>query len=142
MAKKFITLEDVLGKDTSVLTATKQGVFPADKLGDIPYTCPDNEELVQMRKDCRVYDKDGDYEVDSEKLMVRLIIKAVDKDTRSSFTFANKELLAKLDVVTADAAVQKLLLPGEINEMAAQIQTDMGFGKKAEAEREEAVKNS
>lgn len=142
MAKKYLTLEDILGKDAAELMAAKQGEFPTERLGVIPYTCPDNEELVKMRKDCRVYDKTGDYEVDSEKLMVRLIVNAVEKDTRSSFTFANKELLNKLGVVTADAAVQKLLLPGEINEMASEIQTDMGFGKKAEEERTEAVKNS
>jgi len=140
--KKYITMEDILGKDSNELLVEKQGEFKTERVGVIAYACPENDELAKMRKDCRVYDKHGDWEVDSEKLMVRLIVTAVDKDKRSTFTFANKELLTKLGVVTADAAVQKLLLPGEINEMAAQIQTDMGFGKKAEDERAETVKNS
>lgn len=142
----FVTLEEILGKDNAVLTAVKQGEFKSEKLGLIPYTAPDQEEFKQIKKDCIKQVKDGTggirTETDDDKLMLRLIIRAVDKDTRSGFTFANKELLQKLEVSTADQAVSKLLLPGEIVEFALDIQDAMGFGKKAEQEREEAVKNS
>jgi hypothetical protein len=81
-------------------------------------------------------------ELDDDKLMVKVIVTAVDKDQRSNFTFANKDLLKKLGVVSADEAVSKLLSPGEIYNMAMEVQELSGFGPKAKKNTEEAVKNS
>ena len=86
-------------------------------------------------------------DLDDDKLMIRIITAAVAKDDRSTFTFASKELIKKLqqkypDVVTADQAVSKLLSPGEIYKLAVEIQNISGFGQKAAEETKEAVKNS
>lgn len=146
MAKKFLSLEDVLGKDTEALTAVKQGEFETDKLGAVPYTAIDQPEYKQIKKDCVRMVPSGtggmEPEVDEDKMMVRVVIRAVDKDQRSSFTFANKQLLEKLGVTTADEAVAKLLAPGEIVNFAVAIQNDSGFGKKAAKEVQDKVKNS
>lgn len=144
--KKMVTLEDILGRDSAVLTAVKTGDFEAEKLGTVPWAAPDDEEFKQIKQDCRKQVPDGtggiNFEVDEDKLMRRLVIRAVDKDTRSNFTFASKQLLEKFEVKTADQVVGRLLLPGEIVEFAVEIQNAMGFGKKADKERENAVKNS
>ena len=143
--KAFVTLQLVLGTDKETLTAAKQGIFPCEKLGLVPFTALTDEEFKAARNDCKVPVPDGTggmkIEVDDDKFMKRLIVKTVDKDTRSDFTFANKDLLKHLDVVTADQAVGKLLAPGEIVEFAVEIQTAMGFGKKAEQQVEADVKN-
>ena len=74
--------------------------------------------------------------------MVKIIILAVDKDTRSNFTFASKALLEKLNVRTADAAVGSLLSPGEIVNFAVAIQNASGFGAKKQKQDADAIKNS
>lgn len=143
---KFISLEDILGKDVEVLTAVKQGAFETEKLGAVPYTAIDYTEYKQIKKDCvrMVPNRTGgmEPEVDDDKMMLRVVISAVHKDTRSTFTFANKELLAKLGVTTADEAASKLLSPGEIMNFAVAVQGDSGFGQMATKERQDDVKNS
>jgi hypothetical protein len=144
--KKYISLEEILGKDNEELTAVKQGEFESEKLGLIPFSAVEHSEYKQAKKDCIKQVPNGtggmDAELDDDKLMIRLIITAVEKDSRSSFTFADKQLLNKLDVATADAAVAKLLSPGEIYNMAVDIQNLSGFGAKKKKEDSEAVKNS
>jgi hypothetical protein len=146
MSKKYISLEEVLSKDTATLTAVAQGEFETEKLGAVPYTALDHSEYKQIKKDCVKMVPNGtggmDPEVDDDKMMVRVIIRAVDKDERSSFTFANKALLEKLGVTTADEAVAKLLSPGEIINFAVAVQNDSGFGQKAKKEAQDKVKNS
>lgn len=146
MSKKFISLEEVLGRDTEALTAVKQGEFETEKLGVVPYTALDHTEYKQIKKDCVRMTPNGtggmDPEIDDDKMMVRVIIRAVDKDQRSSFTFANKQLLEKLGVTTADEAAAKLLSPGEIINFAVEIQNASGFGQKAAKEAQDSVKNS
>lgn len=143
---KFINLEDILTKDIEVLTALKQGEVEVEKLGAIPVTAIDNPEYKQVKKDCMKMVPNGTGgmypEVDDDKMMIRVIIAAVDKDKRSNFTFANKQLLEKLGVTTADEAVTKLLSPGEIVNAATDIQELSGFGQKAKKAREEEIKNS
>lgn len=143
---KFISLEDILGRNEDELTALKKGEIEAEKLGTIPVTAIDSEEYKQIKKDCMKMVPDGTGgmypEVDDDKMMIRVIIAAVDKDDRSNFTFANKQLLDKLGVVTADAAVSKLLSPGEIINAATDVQQLSGFGRKAKKAQEEEVKNS
>jgi len=145
-AKKYVTLEDILGKDLAELTALAKGEFATEKLGVIPFTALDHTEYKQAKKDCMKIVPNGTGgvvpDLDDDKLMLKTIIAAVDKDDRSSFTFANKQLLEKLGVATADAAVAKLLSPGEIFKMAIEIQNISGFGQKAQEELKEAVKNS
>lgn len=143
--KKFVTLEDILGKDSAELTALNKGEFDTDKLGLLPFTAVDHAEYKAAKKDCMKMVKDGTGgmtpELDDDKLMIRLVVAAVDKDDRSSFTFADKALLAKLGVVTADGAVGKLLSPGEIYKLAVEIQNISGFGEKVKEEVKEEVKN-
>lgn len=144
--KRYLTLEDILGKNEDELVTLSQGELELDSLGTIPFTSIDHSEYKQIKKECVKMEPNGTGgmtpDVDEDKMMVRLIIQAVDKDTRSSFTFANKELLAKLGVKTADQAVNKLLKPGEIVNFAVAVQNASGFGAKAKKETEEAVKNS
>lgn len=144
--KKFISLEDVLGKDTAELTALKKGEFDSEKLGPIPYTAIEHPEYKQAKKDCMKMVPTGDGgmqpDLDDDKLMVKVIITAVDKDDRSNFSFASKELLKKFGVQTAEAAVGKLLSPGEVYRFAMEVQNLSGFGKKKAKEDKEAVKNS
>jgi hypothetical protein len=152
----FITLEEILGRDNDALTAVKHGEFETEKLGLVPYTAIDQPEYKQIKKDCVRMVPNGtggmDPEVDDDKMMVRLVIRAVDKDTRSNFTFANKALLEKLTeanakegkppVTTADEAVSILLSPGEIVNFAVSIQNDSGFSQKAKKDTQDKVKNS
>ena len=137
----YLTLEDILGKDEADLTAVAQGEFQTAKLGLLPFSAIDQLEFKQAKKDCTIKHKDRTEEVDGDRLALLVIIKAVDKDKRSNFTFADARLLQKLNVHTAEAAVVKLLSPGEIYKMADEIQDLSGFGPKAEQEIEEAVKN-
>ncbi|MED3571964.1 phage tail assembly chaperone [Cytobacillus praedii] len=144
---EFISLEDVLGKDVSDLERLKQDVIEVEKLGgQLPITGLTNPEFKQIKKDCKSFVPDGTggmrTDVDDDKLMIRVIIKAVDKDKRSSFTFANKQLLEKLGVTTADQAVEKLLSPGEITKAAVKVQDASGFGNAVQKEVKEEVKNS
>jgi hypothetical protein len=143
---KFINLEDILTKEVEVLTALKKNEITAEKLGLIPVTAIDSPEYKQIKKDCMKMVPNGTGgmypEVDDDKMMIRVIIAAVDKDERSNFTFANKQLLDKLGVTTADDAVTKLLSPGEIVNAAADIQDLSGFGQKAKKAQEAEVKNS
>lgn len=145
MGNNFTTLDKILSQDTEELTSLKKSEFEAEKLGLIPYTAIDHSEYKKNKKECVKMVPDGtggmEPDVDDDKLMVKLIIDAVDKDDRSDFTFANKDLLKKLDLVTAEAAVSKLLQPGEIYEFAVDVQNLSGFGKKAKKEQEEEVKN-
>lgn len=144
--KKYISLDEVLGKDNAELEEVKQGEFEAEKLGLIPYSAVDHSDYKQAKKDCITHVPNGtggmDTDLDDDKLMVRLIIAAVAKDKRSSFTFANKQLLNKLGVAAADQAVSKLLSPGEIYNLAIDIQNLSGFGERKQKEDAEKVKNS
>lgn len=143
---KFINLEDILTKEVEQLTALKKGEIEAEKLGTIPVTAIDNSEYKQIKKDCMKMVPNGTGgmvpEIDDDKMMIRVITAAVDKDERSDFSFANKQLLDHLGVVTADEAVAKLFSPGEILYASADIQEISGFGKKAKKAQEEEVKNS
>lgn len=148
MDKKYVSLEEILAKDDAALNEVKQGEFEVEKLGTIPYSALDHKEYKQAKKDCMQMvsapDKSGAMvpDLDDDKLMIKVIVAAVDKDQRSSFTFANKALLDKLGVATAEAAVGKLVAPGEIYKWAVDIQNLSGFGQKAQADLKEEVKNS
>lgn len=143
--KHFLTLEDILGRDNEDLTPLCEDEFETDKLGTIPFTSIDHDEYKQAKRDCVKITPDGNggvkTDVDDDRLMVKLVVLAVDKDKRSNFTFANKSLLQKLGVMTAEGAVVKLLKPGEIVNFAVKIQNASGFGKKKQKEDSEAVKN-
>ena len=144
--KSFLSLEEILGKDTDELKAVACGEFETEKLGLVPYSALAYTEYKQAKKDCVKFTPDGSggmkTEIDDDRLMVKVVLAAVDKDKRSNFTFANKALLDKLDVVTAEAAVGVLLAPGEIVNFAVEIQNASGFGKKKQKEDSEAIKNS
>ncbi|WP_332648898.1 phage tail assembly chaperone [Lysinibacillus sp. 54212] len=144
---KFLSLEDVLGADAGDLQKLKQDAISCEKLkADIPVTALENKEYKTIKKDCMQFVPDGTGgmkpDIDDDKLMIRVIIAAADKDTRSDFSFANKQLLDKLAVTTADQAVEKLLSPGEIFNAAMVVQDISGFGKKAKKAVEAEVKNS
>lgn len=144
---KVISLEDVLGKDAADLQQLKQDMIDVEKLGGaLPVSALENPEYKTIKKDCMTFvtDKTGGMkpEIDDDKLMLRVIVAAVDKDKRSNFTFANKKLLEKLGVTTADQAVEKLLSPGEIFNAAMVVQDISGFGQKAKKAAKEEVKNS
>jgi hypothetical protein len=120
---QYATLDAILAKDAKELTALKQDVFTTERLGDVPFTAIDYKEFKTAKTDAMKMVKDGTGgmvpDVDEDKLMIAVIISAVEKDQRSDFTFANAQLIAKLqkedpNVVTAAHVVQKLLLPGEI----------------------------
>jgi hypothetical protein len=145
--KKYsLSLEDVLGKDDKELTALKKDDFETEKLGVVPFTAIEHEEYKQAKKDCMKMVPDGtggmQPDLDDDKLMSKIIIAAVGKDDRTNFTFANKELLKKLGVATAEAAVGKLLSPGEIYRLAMKVQNLSGFGQPAKKQAEDEVKNS
>ncbi len=144
--KSFLTLEDILGKDANDLKAVPQGEFETEKLGTVPFTALTYAEYKQAKKDCVKYTADGSggikTDIDDDRLMVKVVLLGVDKDARSNFTFANKALLEKLDVVTAEAAAGVLLSPGEIVNFAVAIQNASGFGKKKQKEDSEEIKNS
>lgn len=148
---KFATLESILGKDTEALTALKQGVFTSERLGDIAFTAIDYKEFKQAKTDSIKMVPNGTGglvpDVDEDKLMIEVIVLAVEKDKRSDFSFANSQIIAKLqesdpNVITATHAVQKLLLPGEIYVFATEIQGLSGFGPQAAKEAKEDIKNS
>lgn len=143
---KFLNLEDILTRDAEELTALQKGEIDSVKLGAIPVTAIDNDEYKQIKKDCMKMVPNGTGgmypEVDDDKMMLRVVIDAVDKDDRSNFTFANKKLLDHLGVTTAEQAVEKLLSPGEILHAATEIQDLSGFTQKAKKAQEEEVKNS
>lgn len=142
----FLSLEDILGRDTDVLKAVQEGDFAAEKLGTVPFQALTHSEYKQAKKDCVKFTPDGNggvkTDVDDDRLMVKIVILGVDKDKRSTFTFASKPLLEKLDVVTAEAAVGVLLSPGEIVKFAVKIQNASGFGESKQKENSEAIKNS
>lgn len=143
---KFTSLEDILGKDAEVLTALKTGEFYTAKLGLLPFTAIDQTEYKNAKKDSMkmVPNRTGGMEpdLDEDKLMALVVIAAVHKDQRSTFSFASKALLEKLGVVTAVDVLAKLLAPGEIQNFAIEVQTASGFGPKAQKEVEDDVKNS
>jgi hypothetical protein len=148
--KKYVSLEDILSRDAEELAELKTGEFQTEKLGLIPFTALEQSEFKIIKKDARKQVSDGKggqtIDVDEDKLAVRSIIAAVDKDKRSSFTFANRELIQKLQqkdsaVTTADDVVSKLLSPGEIYRFANEIEKTSGFSKEAKEETEAAVKN-
>jgi hypothetical protein len=144
--KTFLSLEDILGKDTAELRAVAAGEFETEKLGLIPYSAITYPEYKQAKKDCVKVEPDGSgglkTEIDDDRLMIKIVLAGVTKDTRSNFTFANKALLEKLDVATAEAAVGVLLSPGEIVNFAVAVQNISGFGKKKAKEDADAIKNS
>lgn len=147
MPKNFITIEEILNADIAALKAVKEGEYETEKLGLLPFQALSQAEYKQAKNDSMKIIKNAsrgavDFDFDDEKLKVRIIVQAVNKDERSTFTFANKALLDKLGVVTADQAVEMLLSPGEIHNIAMEIQDLSGFGAKAQKENEEAVKNS
>lgn len=143
---KFLSLDDVLGKDAEELSNLKQDTIDIEKLGEVPVTALDNAEYKTIKKDCMTFvtDKTGGMkpDIDDDKLMIRVITAAVNKDKRTDFSFANKKLLEKLGVATADQAVEKLLSPGEIFNAAMVVQEISGFGNKAKKQAKEEVKNS
>lgn len=141
----FVSLDMILGRDHAELVSLAQDVVESAKLGKIPVTALDNEEYKTIKKDCMTFKKVGNRmqpDLDDDKLMVEVLIAAVDKDKRSDFTFRNKELIAKLGVVTATQAAEALLSPGEIFKGAIVVQDISGFGEKAEAEAKKEIKNS
>lgn len=145
-APTFLSLKDVLGRNKDELTSVKLDSFETEKLGVVPFSSIEFEENKQIKKDCMKMIPNGTGgmtpDLDDDKMMIRVIVAAVDKDQRSDFTFANKELLAHLGVTTADEAVQKLLSPGEIYRFAMKVQDASGFTDKAKKEQKDAVKNS
>lgn len=145
-APKFLSLEEILGKDTEELTREAQGQFITSKLGTIPFTAISYDDYKQAKKDCVTYDQDDNgviqTKVDDDKLMTKIVILAVDKDKRSDFTFANGALLKKLGVFTAEMALGKLLSPGEIVNFAVKVQNASGFGTKKKKQVKDSVKNS
>ena len=145
-APKFLSLEEILGKDTEELTREAQGHFTTSKLGTIPFTAISYDDYKQAKKDCVTYEQDDNgviqTKVDDDKLMTKIVILAVDKDKRSNFTFANGALLKKLGVFTAEMALGKLLSPGEIVNFAVSVQNASGFGTKKKKQVKESVKNS
>lgn len=145
-APKFLSLEEILGKDTEELTREAQGHFTTSKLGTIPFTAISYDDYKQAKKDCVTYEQDDNgviqTKVDDDKLMTKIVILAVDKDKRSNFTFANGALLKKLGVFTAEMALGKLLSPGEIVNFAVSVQNASGFGTKKKKQIKESVKNS
>jgi hypothetical protein len=144
--ENFISLEQVLGRDTTELSTATEGTFTTKTLGNIPYTSVDFEEYKAMKKACTKMVPNGTggmtQDIDDDKLMIMLIVEAVDKDKRSTFTFRNGELLKKIGKLTDEGAVKFLLKPGEIVNFAIAIQNASGFGKKAQEAASEAVKNS
>lgn len=143
---KFISLEMVLGTDSEALNPETQGEFNVDRLGTIPFTSINQDEYLTIKNACvkQVPNGTGGMtpKVDDDKLMRLLLIEAVHKDGRSTFSFRNKELLAKLGVNTDEGAVKRLLKPGEVQKAAVKIQNASGFGPEAEKEDSDAIKNS
>lgn len=149
--KNFVTLDAILSKDNEALALINQGEFESQKLGCIPFTAISHDEYKTAKRSCMsfVKQKGGRMapEMDDDKLMVLVIVAAVDKDTRSDFTFASKKLFDKLkaaglEVNTAEGAVKALLSPGEIHNFAIEVQDTSGFGPQAAAEDAEEIKNS
>lgn len=142
---KYLSLEDILGKENEELQSLDMGEFTTRKLGTIPFTAISYAEYKQIKKDCIKAVPNGTggmtREIDDDKLMLRVIVAAVDKDTRSTLTFKNKKLLEKLGVVTADEAVENLLDAGEVVLLASEIQDVSGFTEKTQQEEADAVKN-
>lgn len=145
-APKFLSLEEILGRDTEELTKEAQGHFTTSKLGNVPFTAISYDDYKQAKKDCVTYEQDDSgiiqTKVDDDKLMTKIVILAVDKDNRSNFTFANGALLKKLGVFTAEMALGKLLSPGEIVNFAVAVQNASGFGTKKKKQVKDSVKNS
>ena len=145
---KFATLEDILKTDNDKLAELTQGEFKVKKIGFVPFLALEHKEHKQAKRDCTKMVKDPSGtggmmpDIDDDALMLKIIVMAVDKDSRSTFTFSNSELLKKLGVISAESAVQKLLSPGEIYNMAVAIQNASGFGAVAQEEAKETVKNS
>lgn len=146
VATPFLSLEDVLGRDPDEMKAVAQGQYDTEKLGTVPYSALTYAEYKQAKKDCVKFTPDNSggisTEIDDDRLMVKILLLAVDKDTRSNFTFANKQLLEKFGAATAEALVGILLSPGEIVNFAVAVQNASGFGKKKQKENADAVKNS
>lgn len=148
MAKdvKYVSMEDILGRNKTELSPLKEGEYEIEKLGVIPFTSIDHDEYKQAKQDAVKMVPNGTGgmipEVDDDKMMVRIVIRAVDKDKRSNFTFADKKLLEHLGVNTADQAVKALLSPGEIVNLAVEVQNASGFGPKQKKEEVDLVKNS
>lgn len=144
----YLSLEDVLGKKAEDLTAVSRSEIDAKNLGGrIPVTSFDNETFKQIKKDCTEYKKEGKNGrmvavLDEDKLMIEVIVAAVDADDRSDFTFRNAQLLEKLGVITATDAASRLLSPGEIQRGAMEVQDICGFTPAAAEERSKEAKNS
>lgn len=143
----FLTLNDILSRETRELDLLPQREFFVEKLqGSICWTTVDQKEYKQAKKGCFIIKpaKKGqkpEMDFDDDKLKVRLIVEAVDKDKRSDFTFASKQLLEKLGLTTAEQAVEKLVSPGEIHNWAMEIQDTAGFSSEAEQEAADDIKN-
>ncbi|MEK4879337.1 phage tail assembly chaperone [Paenibacillus sp. FSL R5-0908] len=143
----FLNLADILGRDTAELSKLETGEFPVAKLGgSIPWTAITQPEYKDAKKGC-LHIKKGkrgqaqDMEFDDDKMKVRLIITAVDKDKRSDFSFANKQLLDKLGVISAEQALELLVNPGEIHNWAIEIQDASGFSSESQDEVADDIKN-
>lgn len=143
----FLNLNDILGRDNEELTKLETGEFFVAKLqGKVPWTAITQPEYKAAKKGCLNIKKakrgqQPEMDFDDDKMKVRLIIEAVDKDTRSDFSFANKQLLDKLGVMSAEQALEKLVSPGEIHNWAVEIQDASGFSDNAQEETAEDIKN-
>ncbi|NIK67937.1 hypothetical protein [Paenibacillus sp. BK720] len=145
--QNFLSLDDILGRDIADLEKLPNGEFNVAKLGGaIPWTAVTQDEYKVAKKGCfnLKQGKKGqkpEMDFDDDKLKVRLIVEAVHKDTRSDFTFANKQLLEKLGVTTAEQVVNALVSPGEIHNWAVEIQDASGFSDTAQEEAADDIKN-
>jgi len=143
--KGFLSLDVVLGRNTLELAELPTGEFYVSRLGGlVPWTAIDQNEYKNAKKGCLTLKAAGkgrqDVEFDDDKMKVRLIVAAVDKDKRSDFSFASKQLLDKLTeasvakggdkINTAEQAVAFLVSPGEIHDWAMDIQDAAGFADK------------
>ncbi|MGG3803170.1 phage tail assembly chaperone [Metabacillus fastidiosus] len=145
---EFVSLDFALKMSSEALESVVQDTIEARKLGGkLPISSLDNPTYKKVKKDCVKMEPTGKNgrlqpQIDDDKLMVLVVVEAVDRDTRSDFTFKNPQLLEKLGVVSAAAACEKLLDPGEIMKAAMKVQDISGFTEDAAEERAEEVKNS
>lgn len=144
--KVFVTLDMVLDRGVEALTVVQQDEYKTARLGLVALSGLDIEEHKECKKDSTRmvnHPQIGLYpEIDEDRMLLLSIMKSIEKDPRSNFTFANKALQEKLGVKTAEAAARKLLLPGEIIHMVKVVQRLSGFAGATQAEKEDAVKNS
>ena len=142
----FISLDTILDRSNDDIKATSEGEFEIEGLGLVPYTSVDHDEYKAIKKATTKMVPNGTggmhSDVDEDEMMLQLIVEAVHKDKRSTFTFRDKRMLDKFGVTKDTSVVKKIMKPGEVVKFALAIQNASGFGKKAQAEASDAVKNS